>query len=426
MVLRVLVIGSGGREHALVWKLAQSPLVKKIFCAPGNGGIAELAESVPIGVTEVERLVAFAKEQGIDLTVVGPEAALLAGVTDAFEAEGLAVFGPDRKAAEIEGSKAFAKDLMARYGIPTGKYRTFDSAEEAKRYVREQGAPIVVKADGLAAGKGVTVARTVEEAEAAVERIMNEKVFGAAGNRLVIEEFLSGQEMSLMAFVDGETVRPMVISQDHKPVFDGDQGPNTGGMGAYSPVPQIPSAMVERAVTEILQPVARAMVREGRPFRGVLYAGLMVTEAGPKVIEFNARFGDPETQAVLPRLDSDLAEIMLATVGGKLDKVEIRWREEAAVCVVMASEGYPGEYRKGVPIRSLPENRPDCIVFHAGTKKEGNRLVTAGGRVLAVTALGTDVRSAQVAAYETVNQIDFDGAHYRRDIAAKALAAEQQ
>lgn len=426
MVLRVLVIGSGGREHALVWKLAQSPLVKNVYCAPGNGGIAGLAECVPISVTDVERLLAFAKEQEIDLTVVGPEAALLAGVTDVFEAEGLAVFGPNRKAAEIEGSKSFAKDLMMRYGIPTGKYRTFTSAEEAKQYVREQGAPIVVKADGLAAGKGVTVARTVEEAEEAIERVMNEKVFGEAGNRVVIEEFLSGQEMSLMAFVDGETVRPMVISQDHKPVFDGDQGPNTGGMGAYSPVPQIPSTVVDRAVAEILQPVARAMVREGRPFRGVLYAGLMVTEAGPKVIEFNARFGDPETQAVLPRLDSDLAEIMLATVRGKLADIEIRWKEEAAVCIVMASEGYPGDYRKGVPIRSLPESRPDRIVFHAGTKKEGDQLVTAGGRVLAVTALGADVGSAQAAAYETVSQIDFDGAHFRRDIAAKALAAEEK
>ncbi|MDN4594666.1 phosphoribosylamine--glycine ligase [Polycladomyces subterraneus] len=423
--MRVLVIGSGGREHALVWKLAQSPLVKKVFCAPGNGGIAELAECVSIGVTDVERLLAFAKDQEIDLTVVGPEAALLAGVTDAFEAEGLAVFGPNRKAAEIEGSKSFAKDLMARYGIPTGNYRTFTTAEEAKQYVREQGAPIVVKADGLAAGKGVTVARTVEEAEVAIERVMNEKVFGEAGNRVVIEEFLSGQEMSLMAFVDGETVRPMVISQDHKPVFDGDQGPNTGGMGAYSPVPQIPSVVVDRAVAEILQPVAQAMVREGRLFRGVLYAGLMVTEAGPKVIEFNARFGDPETQVVLPRLDSDLAEIMLATVSGKLADIEIRWKEEAAVCVVMASEGYPGDYRKGVLIRSLPESRPDRIVFHAGTKKEDDQLVTAGGRVLAVTALGADVRAAQAAAYETVNQIDFDGAHYRRDIAAKALAAEE-
>ena len=419
--MRVLVIGSGGREHALVWKLRQSPRVSRVYAAPGNGGMAEGAECLPLSATAVAELVRFAEEEGIDLTVVGPEAPLLSGLVDRFEKRGLKVFGPRREAARIEGSKRFAKELMARHGIPTARFRAFTDAAEAKRYVREQGAPIVVKADGLAAGKGVVVARTVEEAEEAVRQAMEERVFGAAGEEVVIEECLFGQEMSLMAFVDGETVRPMEPAQDHKPVFDGDRGPNTGGMGAYSPVPQISREVVRQAVDEILKPTARALAEEGIHYRGVLYAGLMITPEGPKVIEFNARFGDPEAQVILPRLESDLAEILLAAAEGRLAEVEIRWKEEAAVCVVMASEGYPGSYRTGLPIRGLPEPAGDRIVFHAGTRREGDRIVTAGGRVLGVTALGSDLAEARNKAYDAVESIRFQGAHFRRDIADRAL-----
>jgi phosphoribosylamine--glycine ligase len=392
-----------------------------VYAAPGNGGIAELAECLPFSSTAVDELVRFAEEERIDLTVVGPEAPLLAGLVDRFEERGLKVFGPRREAARIEGSKRFAKELMARHGIPTARFRAFTDAEEAKRYVREQGAPIVVKADGLAAGKGVVVARTVEEAEEAIRQAMEERVFGAAGEEVVIEECLVGQEMSLMAFVDGETVRPMEPAQDHKPVYDGDRGPNTGGMGAYSPVPQISREVVRQAIDEILKPTARALASEGILYRGVLYAGLMITAEGPKVIEFNARFGDPEAQVILPRLESDLAEILLATAEGRLKDVEIRWKEEAAVCVVMASEGYPGSYRTGMPISGLPEPADDRIVFHAGTRREGNRIVTAGGRVLGVTALGSDLADARDKTYRMAEAIAFEGAHFRRDIAAKAF-----
>ncbi|GAA5345116.1 phosphoribosylamine--glycine ligase [Planifilum fimeticola] len=419
--MRVLVIGSGGREHALVWKLRQSPRVTRVYAAPGNGGMADGAECLPFSATAVDELSRFAEEEGIDLTVVGPEAPLLSGLVDRFEERGLKVFGPRREAARIEGSKRFAKELMVRHGIPTARFRSFTNAEEAKRYVREQGAPIVVKADGLAAGKGVVVARTVEEAEEAIRQAMEERVFGAAGEEVVIEECLFGQEMSLMAFVDGETVRSMEPAQDHKPVFDGDRGPNTGGMGAYSPVPQISREVVRQAVDEILKPTARAMAEEGIHYRGVLYAGLMITPEGPKVIEFNARFGDPETQVILPRLESDLAEILLATAEGRLEDVEIRWKEEAAVCVVMASEGYPGSYRTGLPVSGLPKPADDRFVFHAGTRREGNRIVTAGGRVLGVTALGSDLAEARNKAYDAVESIRFEGVHFRRDIAARAL-----
>lgn len=419
--MRVLVIGNGGREHALVWKLRQSPRVSRVYVAPGNGGMTEEAECLPLSATAVDELVQFAEKEGIDLTVVGPEAPLLAGLVDRFEERGLKVFGPRREAALIEGSKRFAKELMARHGIPTARFRTFTDAEEAKRYVREQGAPIVVKADGLAAGKGVVVARTVEEAEEAIRQAMVERVFGEAGKEVVIEECLFGQEMSLMAFVDGETVRPMEPAQDHKPVYDGDRGPNTGGMGCYSPVPQISQEVVRRAIDEILEPTARALAKEGILYRGVLYAGLMITPEGPKVIEFNARFGDPEAQVILPRLESDLAEVLLATAEGRLREVDIQWKKEAAVCVVMASEGYPGSYRTGLPISGLPEPADDRIVFHAGTRREGERIVTAGGRVLGVTALGSDLAEARNKTYETVEAIHFEGAHFRRDIADKAL-----
>lgn len=433
--LKVLVVGQGGREHAIVWKLAQSPKVDRVYCAPGNGGISEIAQTVPIPVNDFAGLAQFAKDEEIALTVVGPEDPLLDGIVDFFDERGLAVFGPNRAAAVIEGSKSFAKELMEKYEIPTAAYASFDNYDEAVEYVRRQGAPIVVKADGLAAGKGVTVAATLQEAEEALNYIMKEQAFGQAGARVVIEEFLSGQEMTLLAFVDGETVKPMVPAQDHKPVFEGDKGPNTGGMGAYSPVPQIDEAVVEQAIEQVLRPAARAMAAEGRPFRGVLYAGLMITDSGPKVIEFNARFGDPETQVVLPRLETDLIDIFLATVQGELEALEIKWKKEAALCVIMASGGYPGPYEKGKEIHGLGDvNAADVMVFHAGTKRAASEqprtvaepqpdgaLLTDGGRVLGVTALAATLQEAQQKAYEAVGKISFEDAHYRKDIGYRAL-----
>ena len=424
----MLVVGQGGREHALVWKLSQSPRVSRLYCAPGNAGIAELATCVPIGDTDIEGLVRFAKEEGIDLTVVGPEAPLVAGVVDCFEEEGLRIFGPRREAAMLEGSKSFAKAVMEKYGIPTARYQAFEDYEAALRYLREHGAPVVLKADGLAAGKGVTVAKTLEEAEAALERMMREKVFGEAGSCVVIEEFLQGQELSLMAFVDGETVLPMVPVQDHKPVFDGDRGPNTGGMGTYSPTPQLPQSVIEESIRRILQPVAKAMVAEGKPYRGVLYGGLMVTAEGPKVIEFNARFGDPETQVVLPRLETDLLEVLEAVVDGRLAEVNLTWRKEAAVCVILASEGYPGTYPKGRIIQGLfsPEEQQqrEVYLFHSGTNRENGQWLTNGGRVLGVTALGQDLAAARDKAYQAIEGIQFEGMHYRRDIGMRGLKEE--
>jgi phosphoribosylamine--glycine ligase len=415
-----LIIGSGGREHTLVWKLAQSAKVKKLYCAPGNGGIASLAECVPIDPLNVDELVAFVKRNQIDLTVVGPEAPLMAGIVDRFEQEGIPIFGPKREAALIEGSKSYAKALMSKYGIPTAKYATFTSAEKAKEYVICQGAPIVIKADGLAAGKGVVVAFSIEEAIQAVEDAMENKVFGEAGGKLVIEEYLEGQEISLMAFMDESGFHPMVPAQDHKRIFDGDQGPNTGGMGAYSPVPQISQEEIMQAIDTIIKPMYHAFQSEGICYRGVLYAGLMMTKDGPKVIEFNARFGDPETQVVLPRLKSDLFEILWAVSQGKAATVTPQWDDRAAVCVVMASRGYPGEYEKGKKIE-IPPYEPDQILFHAGTAKMGDELKTNGGRVLGVTGLGQTVAEARERAYELVKRISFAGAHYRTDIASRAL-----
>ena len=423
--MRILIVGSGGREHAIAWALSKSDKVERLYCAPGNAGIAELAECVPIGEDQFEPLTKFAKEHEIDLVVVGPEAPLFAGLVDVLEEAGLKAFGPRRNAAIIEGSKVFTKQLMKKYNIPTAAYESFDNYEEALAYLRKQRAPIVVKADGLAAGKGVTVAATLEEAERALREIMVDKVFGEAGAQVVIEEFLSGQEMSILAFVDGETVRPMVPSQDHKPVYDGDKGPNTGGMGTYSPVPHIPQSVVDEAIGTILIPAARAMVREGRPFRGVLYAGLMITEQGPKTVEFNCRFGDPETQVVLPRLKTDLADIFMATVNGKLQEIEIEWSDEAAVCVVLASGGYPGPYEKGKPITGLDQVE-QSVVFHAGTKLADGRIVTNGGRLLGVTALGKDIAEARAKAYADIAKIRYEGKHYRTDIALKALRALEQ
>ncbi len=421
--MKVLVIGGGGREHAMVWKIAQSRKVRKVFCAPGNAGIGKTAECVNIKADKIHDLLNFAKFEGIDLTVVGPEAPLTLGIVDLFEKEGKKIFGVSKAAAELEGSKVFAKELMRRYNIPSAEYKVFYSPVEAENYIRMKGAPIVVKADGLAAGKGVIVAGTVEEAVEAIDLIMRRKAFGDSGNRVVIEECLRGEEASFMAFTDGETVVPMASSQDHKRVFDGDRGPNTGGMGAYSPAPVVTPDMQERVMQEIMYPAVRGMKQEGIPYRGVLYAGLMIGEEGPKVLEFNVRFGDPEAQPLLMRLDGDLVEIMLACAEKRLTPEMVGWKPEASVCVVAASKGYPGEYPKGLPIQGLDEaaNVSGAVVFHAGTADRENRVVTNGGRVLGVTAIGADVSEAIARAYETISRIKFDGMHYRKDIGARAL-----
>ncbi|KAA8996859.1 phosphoribosylamine--glycine ligase [Paenibacillus spiritus] len=439
----ILVIGGGGREHAICWSLSKSPKAGTIYCAPGNAGIAQVAECVPIEVSEFDRLAAFAKDRKVGLVIVGPDDPLAAGIVDVLEAASLRVFGPRRNAAEIEGSKTFMKDLLHKYGIPTAAYRKFDQHAEALAYLRTQPLPVVIKADGLAAGKGVTVAYSVEEAELALADIMLARVFGDSGSRVVIEEFLEGQEMSILAFVDGETVRAMPAAQDHKPIFDGDRGPNTGGMGTYSPLSHIDPAIIHEAVETIVKPTALALVSEGRPFTGVLFAGLMISPDGkPKTIEFNARFGDPETQVVLPRLRSDLLDIFLAATEGRLEEAEIEWSDEAAVCVVLASGGYPGAYPQGVPIEGLEDGeaaeaaRAEAapaeaeaqigegrgLVFHAGTARDADgRLVTAGGRVLNVVGLGGSIAEARAAAYARAAKIRFAGKQNRTDIAAKAL-----
>lgn len=421
--MKVLVIGQGGREHALVWKLKQSPRVDKVYCAPGNGGIAQLAEIVPFQEDDIKPLIHFVKEEGIDLTIVGPENPLLEGIVNQFEREGLPIYGPRKEAALIEGSKAFAKKLMKKYAIPTAAYEVFTTPEAAFEYLEQQTAPVVVKADGLAAGKGVIVAETIAEAKQAVQDMMTGARFGDAGRTIVIEEFLNGEELSLMAFVEGQTVVPMVPAQDHKPVWDGDKGPNTGGMGAYSPVPHMTEKQVQEAVDTILKPTAEALVREGRPFTGILYAGLMMTEEGPKVIEFNARFGDPETQVVLPRLKTDLVDIIEASFTHQLADIRMEWSAEAAVTVVAASEGYPGTYPQGRIITGTEEwsEEKDVLIFHAGTRRVEGELLTSGGRVLAVTGLNTDLASAQEKAYRVLQSIHFEGMHYRQDIGNKAL-----
>jgi phosphoribosylamine---glycine ligase len=418
--MKVLVIGRGGREHAIVWKVAQSPLVKKIYAAPGNPGMKETAELVNIDEHDVNDLAEFAKTEGIDLTIVGPEAPLLSGIVNKFQEYDLTVFGPTKEAALIEGSKSFAKELMKKYNIPTAKYETFTSYEKAKQYIVENGAPIVIKADGLAAGKGVTVAMTIEEALDSLHQMMENGKFGEAGSKVVIEEFLQGEEFSLMAFVNGEKVFPMVISQDHKRAFDGDQGPNTGGMGAYSPVPQIPDEIVNMSVSTILEPVAKAMVKENRSFTGILYAGLMLTNDGPKVIEFNARFGDPETQVVLPRLNNDLVTVLLDVLGGK--DVNLSWSEKSVVGVVLAANGYPEEYKKGAIITGLDQMERETLVFHAGTALENGQFVTNGGRVLLIGALGNSLEQAKAKAYEEIANIRCDSLFYRNDIAQKAIS----
>ncbi|WP_299094403.1 phosphoribosylamine--glycine ligase [uncultured Metabacillus sp.] len=417
--MKVLIIGQGGREHALVWKAAQSNLVEEVFVAPGNDGMNVLATRVSISETDTAGLLEFAKENKIDLTIVGPEVPLLNGVVNAFEQAGLKIFGPTKEAALIEGSKNFAKELMVKYNIPTAHYQTFSDVEKAKAYIQEKGAPIVIKADGLAAGKGVTVAETLDTALESVTDMLEGGKFGDASQSVVVEEFLAGEEFSLMAFVKGEKVFPMVIAQDHKRAYDNDEGPNTGGMGAYSPVPQIPDHVVETAIETILKPAAKALVSEGRSFTGILYAGLILTEEGPKVIEFNARFGDPETQVVLPRLESDLIETLLAILEEK--PVELAWSSKAVLGVVLASKGYPNEYEKGQPIGQLTEKHEEAVIFHAGTKKVEDQFVNNGGRVLVVSGYGDTISKAQEQAYELVEKIAAPALFYRKDIGNKAI-----
>ena len=417
--MNILVIGSGGREHALYWKLSESPQTEQIYAIPGNPG---MGASAAIALDDHAAILRFVKEHEIGLVVVGPEVPLMNGLVDKLEAAGICAFGPRANAAEIEGSKSFAKDLMKKYGIPTARYEVFTAAEPARAYIRQEGAPIVVKADGLAAGKGVIVAMTEQEALDAVDAIMEDHSFGDAGARVVIEEFMEGEEASLLAFTDGTTIRPMISAQDHKRAYDGDRGPNTGGMGTYAPAPVMTPEMTERAVEEILKPTIAAMAKEGRVYRGCLYLGLMVTADGPKVVEFNARFGDPETQVVLPLLDSDLVAIMCACADGTLADVPIRWKDDAAVCVVLASGGYPGHYEKGQEIHGLADAEAmGALVFHAGTAMKDGKLVTNGGRVLGVVGRGADISSAVDAAYAAATKISFKDAYYRKDIAHRAL-----
>lgn len=428
--MRVLIIGSGGREHALGWKVAQNPAVETVFIAPGNAGTALEAklQNVDIAVEDVAGLVAFAQNNAIKLTIVGPEAPLVIGVVDAFRAADLPIFGPTQAAAQLEGSKAFTKDFLARHNIPTAAYANFTEIEPALAYVREQGAPIVVKADGLAAGKGVIVAMTLEEAEDAIKDMLAGNAFGDAGSRVVVEEFLDGEEASFIVMVDGENVLPMATSQDHKRVGDQDTGPNTGGMGAYSPAPVVTQAIHDRVMQEVIYPTVRGMAAEGNPYTGFLYAGLMIDSTGaPKVIEYNCRFGDPETQPIMMRMQSDLVELCLAAIDGKLDQVKSKWDPRASIGIVLAAGGYPGDYAKGDIISGLPTTEVEGQkVFHAGTTDKDGHVVTNGGRVLCATALGNTVSEAQQRAYELAKQISWHGMFHRNDIGYRAIAREQE
>jgi phosphoribosylamine---glycine ligase len=422
--MRVLVVGSGGREHALCWAIAGSPLCDALFCAPGNPGIAQEATCVPLAVTDSNGILAFSKKERIDFVVIGPEAPLVAGLVDQLEANGIAAFGPSAAAAALEGSKGFTKDLCAKYGIPTAAYQRFTAAQAAKDYVHAQGAPIVVKADGLAAGKGVTVATSIAEAEAAIDDALTANRFGAAGAEVVIEEFLAGEEASFFALVDGTAALPLASAQDHKRVGDGDTGPNTGGMGAYSPAPCLTPEIEAQVMARIIRPTLAAMAKEGRPYKGVLYAGLMLTKDGPKLIEYNARFGDPECQVLLPRLKSDLLPALMAARDGVLKDFDLRWRNEVALCVVLAATGYPDNPERGSIIRGLDEaaaSDPSVMIFHAGTKRVGNDLVADGGRVLNVVALGASVKEARTRAYAVIDHIQWPEGFCRRDIGWRAL-----
>jgi len=424
--MKILIVGSGGREHTLTWKLAQSPTVDQIYCAPGNGGIAQIATCVDLSADNLPGLVDFAEQESIDLTIVGPEAPLVAGIADLFAERGLTIYGPTQAAARLEGSKSFTRELLRKHDIDHVQFEVFTDSPAAKAYVRQQGAPIVVKADGLASGKGVEVAQTVAEAEAHIDLCLEQGGYGSAGQTVIVEECLVGQECSIKVFTDGEAVVPMVPSQDYKPIGDGDVGPNTGGMGCYSPVPAVDKEVFDYIVNNLVRPTIQAMAAEGSPYMGTLYAGCILTEQGPKLLEYNCRFGDPETQAVLPRLETDLAEILQATVEGRLDEIEIRWKPDRCVCVVVASGGYPGSYETGKPISGIQQASviQDVMVFHAGTARQDGQLLTDGGRVLGVTALGDSFAAARSRAYQAVELIDFDKKYYRTDIAARAVEAE--
>lgn len=419
--MKVCVIGNGGREHALAWRLSISPSVTKVYAIPGSAAMSDCAELVGIDWQQSDHLISFLKDNQVDLVVVGPEAPLVAGLADTLNKAGIPVFGPSKAAAQLEGSKVFAKDVMKKYNIPTAAYGVFHNVDEAKEFIAQTGAPIVVKADGLAAGKGVVVAMTIEEANAAVEDMLSGNRFGEAGSTVVIEEFMEGEEASLLAFVDGKTVVPMIASQDHKRIFDGDKGPNTGGMGTYAPAPVLTAALRDEAMKTILEPMVAAMENEGMPYVGCLYAGLMITPQGPKVVEFNARFGDPETQVVLPLLDGDLGQIMMACATGTLTADMVKWKDSSAACVILASKGYPETSSKGDVIHGDIKQHDTTIVFHSGTKLMGDEYVTNGGRVLGVVGLGKDLRTALDRAYGRIEHIDFEGMQYRTDIGAKAF-----
>ncbi|MBU0694337.1 MAG: phosphoribosylamine--glycine ligase [Candidatus Omnitrophica bacterium] len=427
--MKILIIGSGGREHCLAWKIAQSPLVDKIYCAPGNGGTSLIARNVDIRATDIDSLLKFAQNELIDLTVAGSEAPLVEGIVDKFEKNGLKIFGPKKELALLEGSKIFAKEVMKRYGIFTAEFEVFDNLPKAREYIEKKGAPIVVKADGLAAGKGVIVAKSIEEAQQAIEIIMCERKFGASGDRVIIEDCLQGEEVSIMVFTDGENIVPLVSSQDHKRVFDGDRGSNTGGMGAYAPAAIVTNVVFEKIIKNIFKPLIEGLKKEGKIYKGVLYAGLMIKDGEPYVLEFNVRFGDPEIQAILPKLNSDLMDVMLKTIDGRLESVELEWDERFCLCVVLASGGYPGNYEKGKKITGLEklENMEDIFLFHAGTKQTPNselrtpNFVTNGGRVLNVVGLGSTIEETQGKVYKAIENINFENMHYRRDIGDKAL-----
>jgi len=420
---KILVVGSGGREHALVWKLSRSPKIKEIYCAPGNAGISRLARCVPVQADDIAGLAEFAARKSIDLTVVGPEIPLVKGIVDSFRQQGRAICGPDAQAAEIEGSKAFAKEFMKKYAIPSAAYEVFSDFTKAKEYVLHHGTPLAIKADGLAGGKGVILATTEREALDALETIMLERAFGEAGNRVVVEEFLRGEEASFLVFTDGKTVLPMPSSQDHKPIYDGDTGPNTGGMGAYSPAPVVTPEVSEKIMQKIMIPTVQGMAAEGRVYKGILYAGLMIIDGEPLALEFNARFGDPETQPLLVRMESDLLPVLEATITGRLNEIQIAWDQRPSVCVVMSSAGYPGSYEKGKAIGGLDEAEQlsGVQVFHAGTAWRDGQIVTNGGRVLGVTALGMNIQAAIDQAYKAASHITWEGVYFRKDIGVKAL-----
>lgn len=422
--MKVLIIGSGGREHALAWKIRQSPFLSKLYAAPGNAGIQELAECVPVQPDDIEALTRFAKEKDVDLTIVGPESPLVAGIVDRFQAEGLKIFGPRKAAAQIEGSKIFAKEMMVRAGVPTAEFKIFDQAAEAKHYLIESEPPFVIKADGLAAGKGVVVADSCEDAVEAVTKFMEEKSLGEAGARVIIEEKLEGEELSVLVLTDGENIVPLASAQDHKRLQDFDRGPNTGGMGAYSPCPFLSKENFQKVLDKTVRPILQEMAKQGNSYRGVLYAGIILTKNGPYVLEYNARFGDPETQAILPRLKSDLLPHLLEVAEGRFPAVSLEWDERCSLNVVVASAGYPGSYEKGAVVTGLGpfKGKDDQIIFHAGTgRNEGGETVTTGGRVLSVTGLGETLKAAQDKAYEVIYQIRFEGARFRKDIGRRAL-----